>query len=417
MKRKDVRKALYAILGLLAAWGLWGVFMRFRTGHELADYGSYVPWGLWVSAYIYFVGLSAGAFLLSSLVFVFRIERLKRLARPALVTAAITLFMALFCIWFDLGHMWRFWEIFTRPNFGSLMAWMVWLYSAYFLLILSELWLEMRDDLAGLAREGGRLSGLYRLLSLGYSPPAEPEGRATARAESERKLRTLGALGIPLAIAFHGGVGALFAGLLARPYWNSALYPILFLTGALVSGGALLLAITGLGGLSEGDEGWATMKLLANAVLGLLVLDLILEWAELSIPMWYRVGEEYELFRLVLFGQFWWVFWIFHILLGTAIPLFLLARRKKTRLSLAAAGGLIALTFMAVRLNIVVPGQVTPQLAGLERSYQDMRLSFEYLPSMFEWSVVAFVVAMGAVLYLVVSRYLPIRGAGTAAHR
>ncbi len=36
--------------------------------------GSYVSWGLAVSSYIYFIGLSVGAFLLSSLVYVFRIK-------------------------------------------------------------------------------------------------------------------------------------------------------------------------------------------------------------------------------------------------------------------------------------------------------------------------------------------------------
>jgi molybdopterin-containing oxidoreductase family membrane subunit len=45
--------------------GLFGVVQRFTQGHALADYGSYVPWGLWVSAYIWLIGLSARAFFLS----------------------------------------------------------------------------------------------------------------------------------------------------------------------------------------------------------------------------------------------------------------------------------------------------------------------------------------------------------------
>ena len=61
------------------------------TGHEMANYGSYVPWGLWVAMYIYFVGLSAGAFLLSSLIFVFGLKRLEPIGKLALFTAAITL--------------------------------------------------------------------------------------------------------------------------------------------------------------------------------------------------------------------------------------------------------------------------------------------------------------------------------------
>ncbi|RMH11667.1 MAG: hypothetical protein D6701_14705, partial [Gemmatimonadetes bacterium] len=362
------------------------------------------------SGYIYFVGLSAGAFLLSSLVYVGGVASLQRVARPALLTAAITLGMALLCIWFDLGHMWRFWEIFTRPSFSSLMAWMVWLYSAYFLLILLELWFEMRLDLSLLAREGGRFAGLYRLLSLGYSAPADPEGQALERARAKSTLRILGAIGVPLAIAFHGGVGALFASLSARPYWHTALYPILFLTGALVSGGALLLAVVSFTELGRGEEGTRTLQTLSRAVVGLLVFDLILEWAEISIPAWYRIGSEYELLKVVLFGQYWYVFWIGHILLGAVIPIVLLLRKPPSASRYGVAGALIAATFLAVRLNLVIPGQVTPQLHGLESAYVDHRLLFSYVPSLFEWSIIAFVVAVGATVFLLARRILPMDG-------
>jgi len=411
VNNKNVRLAVLIALGLVGFWGVIGVIERLFLGHELANYGSYIPWGLWVSAYIYFVGLSAGAFLLASLVYVFRIEGLARVARPALLVSAITLLMGLLSIWLDIGHMSRFYEIFTRPNFNSLMAWMVWLYTAYFLVVLAELWLEMRVDLAFWARSSSRLAPLYRVLALGWRCPEDAAGIDEARGQSLRGLRVLAAIGIPLAIAFHGGVGALFAGLMARAYWHTALYPILFLTGALVSGGGLLLAVVAMTDLGDGPEGEKTLRLLGRAVLGLLIFDLILEWSEISIPAWYRMGEEYELFKTVLFGEYWYVFWIVHLLLGALVPLALLARRSVTRPAAGVAGALIAITFMAVRLNVVVPGQILPSLEGLERAYVDHRLLFSYVPSAFEWSVFAFVVVLGLMLYYLGSRYLPISGA------
>ena len=410
MTARRSKQLILITVAVLGLWGLTGVVQRFLTGHEATNYGSYIPWGLWVSGYIYFVGLSAGAFLLSSLVYVFRIESLRRVARPALVTAAITLMMALVCIWFDLGHLERFYEVFTRPNFSSLMAWMVWLYTAYFMLILLELWYELRVDLSILADGTGRLTWFYRLLSLGFRAESHSGGIEAAHRQSEKALKILGSLGIPLAIAFHGGVGALFAGLMARPYWHSAIYPILFLTGALVSGGALLLAVLASGFLGDDKEIDGAVSLLAKAVLGLLVFDLILEWAEISIPAWYRIGAEYELFKTVLFGDYWYVFWVIHLLLGAVIPLVLLARRPVGRGAAGIAGLLIAATFMAVRLNIVVPGQITPQLHGLEAAYVDHRLVFHYIPSLFEWSVMAFVVALGAGLFYLSTRILPLNG-------
>ncbi len=408
MNAKRVHPVVIGAIVLLFMWGLWGVVLRFTQGHDLANYGSYVPWGLWVSGYIYFVGLSAGAFLLSSLVYLFRIEKLRPIARTALLVSLITLVVTLVCIWFDLGQMWRSWEILIRPNFTSLMAWMVWLYIGYALVLLVELWLELRTDLAMLAREGGKRARLYRVLSLGRQVPDDPQAVERDREVSERWLRILSGFGIPVALMFHGGVGALFAGLMARPYWHTSLYPIFFLTGALVSGGALLLAVVAFTGLGDGERGKAMMSLLAKATLGLLLFDLLLEWAEISIPAWYRVGEGYEILKVVLFGDYWYVFWIFHLLLGALIPIALLTAKPASRWMAGTAGALIAATFMAVRLNVVIPGQIMPSLQGIEAAYVDPRLLFSYAPSMFEWSVIAFVIALAATLFLVARRVLPL---------
>ncbi|MFN3422131.1 MAG: NrfD/PsrC family molybdoenzyme membrane anchor subunit, partial [Armatimonadota bacterium] len=126
------------------ALGSIGVVQRFLFGHKLAAYGNYVTWGLYVGVYIYLIGLSAGAFMLSSLVYVFGIKKFERIGPIALVVALVTLLTALLTVWFDLGHMERFYFVFTRPNFHSMMAWMVWLYTGYSLLLASELWLALR---------------------------------------------------------------------------------------------------------------------------------------------------------------------------------------------------------------------------------------------------------------------------------
>src|SRR3990172_9218353 len=76
------------------AVGLVGVAQRLLTGHELAGYTSNIPWGLWVAAYVYFVGLSAGAFLISALIYVFGLRRLEPIGKLALFTALVSLLAA-----------------------------------------------------------------------------------------------------------------------------------------------------------------------------------------------------------------------------------------------------------------------------------------------------------------------------------
>lgn len=407
--KKTVKTTLWFLWIVLMLFGIWGVIMRFTTGHEMANYGSYVPWGLWVSGYIYFIGLSAGAFLLSCLIYVFGIKKLKPIGRIALFAAAITLPMALLSIAFDLGHMFRAYEVFTRPDFSSMMAWMIWLYTAYFLLILAELWVEMRCDLSQMAERKGPGGVLFRVLSLGWKCPSKADELEACHNKSVSTLRILGLIGVPLAIAFHGGVGALFGTLSAKSLWYSGLFPILFLTGALVSGGALILAIVGMIGNFPEEKRKEITLMLGRIVLGLLVFDLLLEFAELSIPMWYGIGPEFEALHTMLFGEYWWNFWILHILLGSAIPALLLVFKPKSRAATFTAGSLIAVTFIAVRLNLVVPAQVLePAFGNLAQAYSDSRLMFSYVPSMFEWAVMAFVVALGIGGFLFIKKYLPL---------
>lgn len=398
-----MKKAFYYLWGVGFLLGLVGVTQRLIYGHELAGYGSYVVWGLWVAAYIYFIGLSAGAFLLSSLVYVFGVRQLEKVGKLALFTALITLFMALLSIWFDLGHMGRFWKVYTSFAWESMMAWMVWLYTAYFLLLLVETWFVTRPDLVRWSDRSGTEGTLARWLTFGRND------LSPAVLEREKKVvKILGTVGIPLAVAFHGGVGALFGVVGARPYWHSALYPILFLVGALASGGALLTAVVAFSWPERGKEHEELVSFLGRITLGLLAFDLLLEWAEVSITLWGSIPSHVAGFKLMLFGPYWWVFWIVHLFFGSLIPIILLTIRPRAVNLVGIAAGLIAVTFMSVRLNIVIPSLAVPELEGLVHAYTDSRLQFYYFPSLHEWLVMLFVVSLGVALFYVGYKSLPI---------
>src|SRR3989337_2560632 len=116
--RIDITSRQVAIpLGLVwvaaLAVGLVGVVQRLLTGHELANYTSNIPWGLWVALYVNFISVSAGSFLLSALVYVFGMRQLRPVAKLALFTALVSLLAALIFIWFDIGHMERFYRVYT----------------------------------------------------------------------------------------------------------------------------------------------------------------------------------------------------------------------------------------------------------------------------------------------------------------
>ena len=82
------------------AWGAIAEYWNlFGTGQYTAG-TNFVPWGLWVAAYMYFIGLSAGAFLLSSMLYGLGVKILKPVGRFALFTALACLAMALLTICF-----------------------------------------------------------------------------------------------------------------------------------------------------------------------------------------------------------------------------------------------------------------------------------------------------------------------------
>ncbi len=399
MKAKP-KTAFYVWL-VLFAWGFIALVRWFVAGHVPTNYGSYVPWGLWVAAYVYLAGLSAGCFLISALVYAFGVKWLKPIGRLSLFTALVAIVMALVCIFFDLGHSFRAWEVITRPNFHSVMAWMIWLYTAYMALLAWQFYLSVKHDLPARTVAGHSAGATGNVTHGG----AEFD-------QDARRIRLLSFIGIPLAVAFCGGVGALFGTVVGLPLWHSPLYPILFLIGGLLSGSALLTAVVALGWGRE-DMGWNDLvHLLGRATLILIAIYFLLEWAEFSVPMWYAIGPEYTQLTGVLFGPFWYVFWIFHLVLGMIVPAYLLLRRPDKPVAVAAAAILAVINFFAVRLNLVIPAQVTPRLRGLEWSYRDMRLSFEYLPSLFEWQLLVFVLAVGAALLYAGFRLLPLTGSG-----
>ena len=386
--------------------GLQGFAERMVHGSLITDLGGWMPWGLWVAAYMWFIGLSAGAFLLSTLVYVFGMKSLERVAPLSLLVALVTLLMAMLMILFDVGHMGRIFEIWYRGNPRSMMAWMGWLYTIYFLLLVVETYFALHNALIQ-ARSHAGLSGRVARLLTGHRSTLLSDNEQ----RKERRITTvLGAIGIPLAFAFHGGVGALLATVAARDVWHTGLYPILFIVGAFFSGGALFTALIAFFWPVRDKEWMLTVRTLGRILLGLLLFSALLDWADYQVPLWYGVGPEVRELSQVLTGPFWWVFWLVTVGGVYLIPAVLLIAKPKSPWAIGMAGVLSSVLFLAVRVNLVVPGLATPELPNLPSSYHDGRLLFHYVPTWAEWELVLFVVAVGVVLYWVGIKLLPVWG-------
>jgi len=392
MSRTMVKRILVGAWAIAIVAGAVGVVWNIVS--EDADFGSYIPWGLWVALYAWFVGVSSGAFMLFSAGEVLRIERLRRVGRPALVISFASLVSGLVVVGLDLGHRWRFQNVYIYDNASSLMAWEISLYTAFGLLLPLTLVLAFRNELAR------------------FKPFARLAGTPGVDSAWMRPLALVGGI---LALAVSGATGALFGIVGARAYWHTGLLPLLFIAAAFLTGAAVLTVFASLTADERGEQGEGDVWFLGRLTLGLLGVVLLIEWADVSIA-WTQHSQAsggWAAWDLVLSGPRWWVFWLVHLGLGVLIPVLLLVRpRRIGAVGLAAA--LIAVTFVSVRLNIVIPGLAVPQIDGLDEAFTGPGLTFSYTPTLQEWLVALFA---GALLVGIVGlwyRFVPVAAASGA---
>lgn len=363
---------LWTIFIVCSVIGLYGLWLRYDQGHLPAGYGSYVPWGLWIAFYFHGVGMSGGVFTVAALGFLFRwpgFHQPKDL-RLAIVLSFAAMLPAFLGVWLDLGHPMRFVEIFLSPNFTSMMAFNSWMYSAFM-----------------------AVAALAWLLSF--------------RAEASTWLKPLLCLGLLFSMLFPSQSGAFFGVVDAKGFWHSPLLPMMFLVSAFTAGTALLLfarVLTDAGSKSfmtteteRADEHLIINRLRIFIICG-ISLYFAFEFAEFSISLWNPMSHAPAV-DLILWGPYWWVFWIIHILIGGILPLTLLASRWRPGWTLAAM--LVAICFLSARLNVLVPGQAVSEIKGLQEAFQAERLTFIYHATPMEYYVGLLLIAMGMAIYVV----------------
>lgn len=365
----------YGFLAICIVVGAWGVWERMTLGLASTDLTSQMPWGAWIAFYIFFVGLSAGAFLLSSLVYVFGMYQFEKIGRAALLSAIISMFVALALIGMDLGRLDRALLTLWYFHYTSPLSWEVRFYTIYIALLIAELTIALRLH------------------------------RGVVRSENRAKLwlRILGTIGVPLAIiGVHGGTGTIFAVVKARAMWFGGLFPIIFVVSAMVSGTALLLAVNywqsrGVG--RRPDE--KLLKGLGTVLLAAVLIDLLLTFYEYVVPLLALEEHDLSIVGLQASGPYAWSFWVLQIGFAMVIPAIILLSPLKKRLGwVVAAAMMVVVGILGVRFNIVVPPLVPPIIEGYPVA--------DYFPTLSEWLLALFFVAGGALLYSLVSEWQPI---------
>ncbi len=323
-------------------------------------------WSILIVLYPYITGLVAGAFIMASLVRVFRVKALEPVYRLSLLTAFAFLLCAPLPLLLHLGQPQRSFQVMITPHLTSPMAIFGFVYAWYLMaVLLLELWFDYRRDLVAWAEQTSGWKGiLYRLFTVGVTDVSEPALRLDAKIG-----HFLSIVGIPSAFLLHGYVGFIFGSVKANPWWGNVLMPIIFIMSAMVSGIALcVFNYMVLSWVRRKPIDMKCIDVMAMFLFYALVVDAAIEALD-WVHRVYSAEEGFHVMEYMARERLFYTLNVGQALLGTLLPLLLLGalqlrplRRRASDLLRRRLYFISALAIMigvlAMRWNVVIGGQL-----------------------------------------------------------
>ncbi|MCI4453935.1 MAG: polysulfide reductase NrfD [Thermodesulfobacterium sp.] len=314
-------------------------------------YGIYreIPWGILISGYIFFVVISTGLSIISSLGHVFGVKSLIPISKRSVYLSIVTLFTGFMVIFFDLENPFRMaiWNVFS-PNLTSNIWWMGTLYGVSLIFVTFEFLLTLLRKY--------RYAMIFSLLTL---------------------------IGKVLAIS---NLGAVFGMLYGRDFWYGPFIPIYLIASAISSGCAAIIFFTYLGYRIRNERFDKSMELALQVVgklwaLSLAILAFLIFWKIVtgiasSEGQWLAIRE-------LMFGKYAVNFWFFEIFLGLITPFFLLFVSKFRNINQMFAASLLSfIGIFFMRVDMVVIGQIVSHF--FEYKVTDFPVILTYEPTLHE---------------------------------
>nr|VFK23260.1 MAG: Predicted membrane protein [Candidatus Kentron sp. MB]VFK28396.1 MAG: Predicted membrane protein [Candidatus Kentron sp. MB]VFK74234.1 MAG: Predicted membrane protein [Candidatus Kentron sp. MB] len=375
---------------------------------------THIHWTLMVVIYPYITGLVAGAFVVSSLYHVFHVQTFERISNFALIATLCFGCFAAVPLLFHLGQPQRALEIYFTPHLTSAMSIFGYVYGSYMLLLMVEVWLTYREYFTEQAnRATGIPRFLWTMLTLGVTKYTPDSARIDYRITT-----FLAAVGIPLAFLLHGYVGFVFGSVKANVWWATPLQPLIFLLSAISSGIAMLLLLyTFIHWRSGRPYDFAMIRWLMSFLWLAFILDITIELLEV-VYVRYEHGHHWSLIGPLLSGPLFYSYIIGQMFVCSLIPIliggYIVLTRVGGKILLYLANIsclLVVLQVLLMRFNVVIGGQM---ISGSERGL---------VPFHFDWFgkegvlTAMVLLSMPFVLYLIISRLIPIFSDTGIAHQ
>jgi molybdopterin-containing oxidoreductase family membrane subunit len=340
-------------------------------GPGLSGSSDVVPWGIYISGLALFIGLSAGATIVGLLIHGFGREDYKPMGTRAILLALLCIFGATQFVLVDLGVPLRGLKVpLILHNPTSLFLISSLSYYVFMVILSGELYYTIKITL----------------------------GKASHR--DEKIAKWLGIIAVPYALwVVHAFTGSIFGVVKAREMWNTPMLPVHFVVSALASGFALVILVAIITSKISKKEllSRETYDHMGKLLAFFVVVTLFLDFFDYFILRYSAKTEAMETWH-ILTGRYAPVFALNIGGLAAAL-LILLFNKGRTVKGLLVATSLILLAIIAYRINLVSIGQLVPLYPGMGELY--------YHPTVPEISVAAGLMALLILLYMVLSKVLP----------
>jgi len=347
----------------------------------------YVYWSIQIVLYPYMTGLVAGAFVLSSLYHVFGVEKLKEIARFALVFSFALLPVAMLPLLLHLQQPLRGIHVMMTPHFTSAISAFGIVFMTYGVIVASEIWFVYRKfivesihRLENKQRTGidGLLLLIYRIISLGATDLSPAALQADHKA-----TKILAGIGIPVACFLHGYAGFIFGSVKANALWMTPLMPVIFIMSAVVSGIALCIVSYAIfmwlrrWALAQGKNFFLPDQLAGTTNLTVenlkemqihettmtakylrifMILAITLELLDI-IFRGYTAVKSWDILRQVIYEHDFVKIFILQYGIGNALPFVMLLLPGLTTRRACVASVLVLFGVFMMRWNVVIGGQ------------------------------------------------------------
>lgn len=385
------------------AVGVHGMYTVLTKGLSVTGLSNQVPWGLWIAIDLSSIALGGSAFVFGVIVYLFRIERFKRIGMLAVLLGFLGYSTAGFVLLFDLGQPFRFWHpvVYWQPH--SLLWEITMCVVLYLSVLLAELLpivvehplfhshpvLDRSKFLRGAANFIQKLSG--------WLHKAGP---------------VLAVIGLTLSLLHQASLGATYGVLSGRGLWFSQTAPVIFVLSA-VAGGTCLLFITGIivfrvmrPGLVKDDVLYDIARI-AGYVALLCIYIRMWDWAVTNYYSFdVEIALQTELLNTV--APYTTSFWLGQIAFAV-IPGFVLvsAKRIKRFRILAFFALLPIVCTVLTRWNYNLSGLIAQITYD---PFTPTVILNTYAPTVTEWQVGIGVISYWLLAFSLAVRFLPFKG-------